>query len=134
MEVNHGPYVVDNNIFLSELNLRDWSEGGAFAHNLFRGRLSVMPQPRRTPCHLPHSTSILNQVGITKLDNRFYNNIFIGAWVATDGSRAGELHLDGLHGFGLWHYAEYSAPLEAGGNVYYTGARPFENEEDARES
>lgn len=133
MEVNHGPYVVDNNIFLSELTLRDWSEGGAFAHNLFRGRLSVMPQPRRTPCHLPHSTSILNQVGITKLDNRFYNNIFIGAWVATDGSRAGELHLDGLHGFGLWHYAEYSAPLEAGGNVYYTGARPFENEKDATE-
>jgi hypothetical protein len=28
MEVNHGPFLVENNLFLSELSLRDWSQGG----------------------------------------------------------------------------------------------------------
>lgn len=133
MEVNHGPYLVDNNIFLSGLNLRDCSQGGAFAHNLFRGKFTVAPQSRRTPCHLPHSTAILNQVDIRKLDNRFYNNLFIGDWVATPGSRAGENANGSLEGFGLWVYGECKASLEAGGNVYYIAARPLENEKDATE-
>jgi hypothetical protein len=31
VEVNHGPFVVDNNVFLSPVSLRDWSEGGAYS-------------------------------------------------------------------------------------------------------
>ncbi|NQT38864.1 MAG: right-handed parallel beta-helix repeat-containing protein, partial [Planctomycetes bacterium] len=30
MEVNHGPFLVDNNLFLSPRFLRDWSQGGAY--------------------------------------------------------------------------------------------------------
>ncbi|MHC4506704.1 MAG: right-handed parallel beta-helix repeat-containing protein, partial [Planctomycetota bacterium] len=34
VEVNHGPFVVDNNICLSRTAMNDWSQGGAFSHNL----------------------------------------------------------------------------------------------------
>ena len=59
MEVDHGPYLVDNNIFLSEIALRDWSEGGAFIHNLIAGRLSFEPQDRTTPYLMAHSTKVV---------------------------------------------------------------------------
>ena len=38
-EVDHGPYVCDNNIMLSECSLWDWSESGAYLHNLFGGSI-----------------------------------------------------------------------------------------------
>ena len=41
MEVNHGPYIVDNNIFGSPFNLWDMSDGGAFVHNLFFGKIRL---------------------------------------------------------------------------------------------
>jgi hypothetical protein len=44
MEVDHGPFVVDNNIFLSGTSLLDMSEGGAFAHNLFAGHIRPAPE------------------------------------------------------------------------------------------
>lgn len=34
MEVNHGPYLVDNNILLSPASVRDLSQGGAYVYNL----------------------------------------------------------------------------------------------------
>lgn len=37
MEVDHGPFLVDNNLFLSGVSVRDWSGGGALAHNLMTG-------------------------------------------------------------------------------------------------
>lgn len=39
VEVNHGPFLVDNNFFMSGTSLLDVSEGGAYAHNFFGGRL-----------------------------------------------------------------------------------------------
>ncbi len=38
VEVDHGPFLVDNNLFLSAPVLLDMSEGGAYVHNLFAGR------------------------------------------------------------------------------------------------
>lgn len=75
VEVNHGPFVVDNNIFLSGQVFKDWSQGGAYAHNLFHGSFSVRPQGRRTPYHEAHSTEIEGVVNITGGDNRFDNNL-----------------------------------------------------------
>jgi len=34
VEVNHGPFLIDNNILLSGCSLSDMSEGGAYVHNL----------------------------------------------------------------------------------------------------
>jgi len=59
VEVNHGPFVVDNNLFLSGHSLLDVSEGGAYAHNLFNGRIVSAPEPgRQTPYHPAHTTAV----------------------------------------------------------------------------
>jgi alpha-N-arabinofuranosidase len=78
VEVNHGPFVVDNNIFFSETALRNWSEGGAYVHNLIAGDVIQQPElDRSTPFHVPHSTEIAGLSNIEGGDDRFYNNVFI---------------------------------------------------------
>ena len=52
VEVDHGPFLVDNNIFLSKTSLHINSQGGAFAHNLFCGGVALM-QLRR-----PHDADL----------------------------------------------------------------------------
>ncbi len=125
VEVNHGPFMVDNNLFLSELSLRDWSEGGAYAHNLFAGQVSSNPvQSRSTPYHEAHSTSL---VGITKIDggdNRFYNNIFIGDGEMPKDIPKEEKDMKRYRGYGLWVYNTREYPLYTGGNVFFHGAFP----------
>jgi len=79
VEVSHGPYLVDHNIFLSSTSYREMSQGGALVHNLFAGKLSSIPEMRRfTPYHFPHETEIMGVMTISGGDVRFYNNIFIG--------------------------------------------------------
>ncbi len=109
-EVNHGPYLVDNNLFLSELSLRDWSEGGSFSHNLFLGRIRSSPAGRQTPFHKAHSTEVAGLSSIRGGDNRFHNNI--------------------LAGDGLDVYNQAVLPVTADGNVYLNGAKPFKGEEN----
>jgi hypothetical protein len=120
VEVNHGPFMVDNNLFLSGDSLLDVSEGGAYAHNLFNGRLVSAPEPNRdTPYHPAHSTVVAGLVKTTGGDNRFYNNIFVGR-----GSASGKEP----SGFGLSVYDKREYPLFTGGNVYLNGAQPYARE------
>jgi alpha-L-arabinofuranosidase len=133
MEVDHGPYLIDNNIFLSRVNLLDMSQGGAFAHNLMAGKIITMPEKgRETPYHPAHSTVVAGLKNILGGENRFYNNLFIG-----DGTSGGEPgKADANHsprgdGFGLWVYDIGKAPLQTGGNIYYNGAKPYIKETDA---
>ncbi|HTN08721.1 MAG TPA: right-handed parallel beta-helix repeat-containing protein [Agriterribacter sp.] len=78
-EVDHGPYLVDNNIMLSDQSLATQSEGGAFVHNLFAGSMIVWSDPSRfTPYHLPHSTAIAGLATVVAGDDRYYNNVFVG--------------------------------------------------------
>ena len=57
VEVDHGPFLFDNNLFLSSVSLRDNSQGGAYAHNLFAGVVRVNTfDGRQTPiclCNMP---------------------------------------------------------------------------------
>jgi hypothetical protein len=79
VEVSHGPYLVDHNLFLSSVNYREMSQGGAFVHNLFTGKLCTIPEMNRfTPYHFPHETEIMGVMTISGGDVRFYNNLFIG--------------------------------------------------------
>jgi len=79
VEVNHGPFVVDNNVFLSKISVQDWSEGGAFVHNLIGGRIVVRQELKRsTPWHLAHSTALGGLSNIKGGDHRFFNNLFVG--------------------------------------------------------
>lgn len=76
VEVNHGPFLVDNNLFLSPVSLLDWSEGGAYVHNLFSGKIVNRPEPNRwTPYHRSHSTALAGVTLTHGGDNRFYNNL-----------------------------------------------------------
>ena len=78
MEVCHGPYMVDHNLFLSPMNFRNMAQGGAFVHNLFAGRFVVRPElTRYTPYHMPHETAIAGYSNIAGGDDRYYNNIFL---------------------------------------------------------
>ena len=117
VEVNHGPFLIENNILLSELGIRDWSEGGAFAHNLIAGNIELRPQSRETPYQLPHSTTVAG-LSTTKCgDNRYYNNIFIGG-VEEDQRRIS----------GLGAYKKTAMPMFVNGNAYLNGAQAFEKE------
>jgi alpha-L-arabinofuranosidase len=72
VEVNHGPFMVDNNLFLSPTSLLDMSQGGAYAHNLFAGKITNRPEPdRETPYHPAHSTTVAGLAVTTGGDHRF---------------------------------------------------------------
>ena len=114
IEVNHGPCVIDNNIFLSDTAVYDCSQGTAFAHNLFAGNISAAAQDRQTPFHKEHSTEIAGLSDISLGDNRFYNNVF-------------------LRGKGLQVYdkCENKFPMWADGNVYLNKTAPCKEDANA---
>ena len=116
VEVNHGPFLVDNNLLLSGVSLRDWSQGGAYAHNLFAGIIDCRTElNRETPYHPAHSTEVAGLANIKGGDNRFYNNIFL--------NRSGS---DSAPGLSVYDQREF--PLQTGGNVYLGEVRPYAKE------
>ncbi|MCL4695222.1 MAG: xylosidase, partial [Candidatus Hydrogenedentes bacterium] len=110
VEVNHGPFLVDHNLMLSETALLNMSEGGAYAHNLIAGRIVLRSESsRETPYHPAHSTEVAGLINIQGGDDRFYNNIFVGH--------------DGLAG-----YDDVATPTFMAGNVFLMGAAPPKRE------
>lgn len=78
VEVCHGPYMADHNLFLSPMNFRNMAQGGAFVHNLFAGRFVIQSEITRvTPYHFPHETAMAGYSNISGGDDRYYNNIFL---------------------------------------------------------
>lgn len=130
VEVNHGPFVVDNNLFLSQLNLRDMSEGGAYLHNLFAGAITVCPEPnRKTPFHPAHTTQVAGLESIKGGDNRFFNNVFVGRGEATPMPDASARPRRAwITGFGLSAYDAQAMSNVAEGNVYLHHAPPTKSE------
>lgn len=134
-EVNHGPFVVDNNLLLSIISLLDLSEGGAYAHNLFAGKIVSRPEyGRATPFQRAHSTTPVGMANTGGGDNRFYNNLFVGSLSAATNPPAyydKDPFWDG--GYGLWMYdfREFKMLMQGGGNVYFNEARPFDGETNA---
>lgn len=106
VEVNHGPFLVDHNLFLSTTSLSDQSQGGAYAHNLFAGKISARPDlGRETPWHEAHGTKIAGMQNIKGGDSRFYNNLFLAP-------------------AGLSDYDTSASPTPMAGNVFIQGAKP----------
>ena len=117
VEVSHGPYLVEHNIFGSPVNFLDMSQGGAFVHNLYAGAIRVVPERGRyTPYHLPHQTDVAGLSIIPNGDNRFYNNLFVPATY------------DEKRTYGLAAYNKTGYPSFVDGNVYFKYAQPFEKE------
>ncbi|WP_226344593.1 right-handed parallel beta-helix repeat-containing protein [Agilicoccus flavus] len=79
VEVSHGPYVVDHNVFASAASIENVSQGGAYLHNLVAGtyRLETVPD-RATPYHVPHSTDVAGYAVIEGGDDRLVGNLFLG--------------------------------------------------------
>ena len=112
IEVNHGPYLVDNNVFLTKICIVDWSQGGAFSHNIFAGDFLRRPEMgRSTPYHKPHSTEVAGYSKIPSGDDRFYNNLFVG-------------------GNGIAGYKAAKLPVVADGNVYMNEVKPYPGEKN----
>lgn len=128
VEVDHGPFLVDNNLFLSPVSLLDMSEGGAYAHNLFHGKIISRPElGRETPYHPAHTTTVAGLVNIKGGDNRFYNNILVGR----GGTQPGAKDPEWAGGYGLYVYDHREFPSQTGGNVFYHGAQPYAKEPNA---
>jgi alpha-N-arabinofuranosidase len=129
VEVDHGPFVVDNNLFLSGTSLLDMSEGGAYAHNLFAGRIVSRPEPNReTPYHPAHSTTVAGLATIKGGDNRFYNNVLVGTGENSSDQAQPAKDPEWRGGYGLWVYDFREFPVQTGGNLHYHGARPYRQE------
>jgi hypothetical protein len=122
VEVNHGPFLIENNILLSQLAIRDWSEGGAYVHNLIAGNIELSPQKRETPFQLPHSTEVGGLRTTQGGDNRYYNNIFVGG---------DKKYLKGKSGLAV--YLKTHFPMFVNGNVYLNGADTFKGEKNQLE-
>lgn len=112
-EVDHGPYIVDNNLSLSRHSVVNNSQGGAYVHNLFAGSFNISHyDARQTPYMKAHSTEVVALHDNPRGDDRFYNNIFV-------------------------RYANLSAydhvPLRVwmDGNVFLDGAKPSAHETNA---
>ena len=110
VEVDHGPFLVDNNLFLSPTTLLSVSQGGAYVHNLIAGGLNSHPYDARlTPFHKPHSTELAGLHDNPNGDDRYYHNIFVQRW---NGSP----------------YDTAKFPIATQGNVFLKGAKPSKNE------
>jgi alpha-L-arabinofuranosidase len=110
VEVDHGPFLVDHNIFLSPHTLLSHSQGGAFAHNLIAGGLTVNPyDSRQTPYHKAHSTEVAGLADNPSGDDRYYNNLFVGR---------GDLSTYDTARLRVW----------MDGNVFINGSKPSKHE------
>ncbi len=107
-EVGHGPYLVDNNLFFSEVLID--SQGGAYVHNLItKPVVYIKTDPRMTPFHKAHSTEVVGLHGNPSGDTRFYNNIIV-----PPGS--------------LSSYDDAILPMYMAGNVFLKGANASKHE------
>jgi alpha-N-arabinofuranosidase len=107
-EVDHGPVLVDNNLFLSPQQAQvGLSQGCAFVHNLIAWNLwpTGDSDPRQTPYFKPHSTEMAGFHDNPRGDTRFINNLFTG-W--TD----------------LRPYEKAALPVTMTGNVFLKGTTP----------
>jgi alpha-N-arabinofuranosidase len=124
LEVDHGPFLLDNNFLLSPTSIMEWSEGGAYVHNLVWGLLRTHADKRSTPYFQAHSTVIAGTSNIQGGDDRFFNNIFGSG----DDRPSKPEKISGSTGFGLAIYDTSKFPPQAGGNVYTGKAKPYSQE------
>lgn len=139
LEVTHGPTLVYNNFFLSDLSLLVKGQGIAFFNNLISGGVKAgSSRERYTPYHFPHSTKVKGLFNNTGGDVRFYNNIFLA-----NGDK--NKHLNGLASYNRYpvysehmsdsvrstpDYLKFLFPIWTQGNVYYKNGIPYKSEKD----
>src|SRR5690625_4324222 len=154
VEVTHGPYLVDHNVFASPVSLEVFAQGGAYVNNLVVGAVRLeQVLDRSTPYHRPHSTQIAGSAVVFGGDDRYIGNIFLGgeadeAFVpGTRGHRGTRYGSEGYNGCppSFEEYLERIGPATLGDhdrfatrqaafirhNAYANGAVAYEQETDA---
>jgi len=111
VEVNHGPFVIDNNLLLSPIGLQVNSQGCAYAHNLITGEVIVHTgEGRMTPYLEEHGTQIAGLADNLGGDERYFNNL--------------------ITNHGLEGYDPVALPMFLSGNVYLNGAKSSKHAPD----
>ncbi|MBU2666221.1 right-handed parallel beta-helix repeat-containing protein [Actinoplanes bogorensis] len=152
IEVSHGPYIVEHNVFASPASIELFSQGGAFISNLILGTVRVEAvMDRATPYHRPHSTQVAGYAYIRAGDDRWFGNLFVGGDASLAygvGAEGKEPALTGTSAYDGYpaSFADYIERIQSqppgdhqryldvvqavytGGNVYAAGARPFDGE------
>ena len=155
MEVSHGPFLVDHNIFASNAALESWSQGGAYVHNLVCGTVWLNPVPERpTPYHTPHSTHVAGYAAIHGGDDRHIGNIFLGGDAARAYAPTARVGSNASYGTARYNghpasmedflalvadptrgdherFSDVKQPVYIRDNVYFGEAESFEAEERA---
>ncbi|HLQ70184.1 MAG TPA: right-handed parallel beta-helix repeat-containing protein [Bacillota bacterium] len=141
IEVSHGPYLVDHNILTADYAIDNHAQGGAYINNIIAGKMVHRKiLDRSTPYHVPHSTEIAGFAVTYGGDDRFYNNIFIGAGHLKD---VGTNHFNG-YTTSLKEYIEkvdqtsgdhevfqtVEQPVYINHNAYFNGAKAFDKENE----
>jgi hypothetical protein len=79
VEANHGPLLIDNNVIIDS---PVGSESGRviLAHNLFfnSGIMYMNRETRNPGYYKPHTLDEIDEAYITNIEDRYYNNIYIG--------------------------------------------------------
>jgi len=148
IEVSHGPHIIDNNCFLSDLNLWNMAVGSAYINNLFTGQICEGGESERfTPYHYPHSTKVAGIMTLQAGDDRYINNIFIktpappydifenaNRWKREEGTMDYGLGMYDLHptvlpesGFPISEMSKVKLPVNAENNLYLNGAVAYKN-------
>lgn len=146
IEVTHGPYKVDNNIFASDYNFDNVAQGGAYIHNLCCGTMRrVACLDRSTPYHFPHSTEVAGCTIVMSGDDRLYQNIFVGgAPEFTEESRTGtdgynehpsswEEYVEKIAALGNEDHEKFKLVPQAvyiNGNAYLNGTGAYDKEKN----
>ncbi len=148
LEVSHGPHIIDNNCFLSDLNLWNIAVGSAYINNLFTGQICEGGESERfTPYHYPHSTKVAGIMTLQSGDDRYINNIFTktpappydifenaNRWKRKEGTMDYGLDMYDIHptvmpetGFPISEMSKVKLPVIADNNLYLNGAVPYKN-------
>ena len=115
IEVDHGPILLDNNLFLSKKLQTENSDGVAYVNNIFAGVVKSLREKRHTPYFKPHSVTIIGDTKIKMKDIRYFNNLFVG-------DEKKQKRLDFSKGEGEPDFK---------GNVYTNGFQPFDGDTTA---
>ncbi len=143
VEVSHGPYLVDNNIFASDYSFDNFSQGGAYVNNLSCGKMYLNKVlDRATPYHFPHTTEAAGVAVVYGGDDRFFNNIFVGGEGVESCGTAGfnanpasyEEYVAQILSLGVGDhelFIKVEQPVYISANAYLNGAEGFNREQDS---
>jgi hypothetical protein len=140
VEVSHGPYLVDNNIFASDFTFVIAAQGGAYVNNLCCGKTHLTKVlDRSTPYHFPHTTQVAGTAVVYGGDDRYYNNLFVGVEgvencgtaIYNPNTASYEEYVESVIGQGvgdLEMFKRVEQPAYVAANAYFKGAEGFDRE------